>query len=125
MHEVDVGWSYPYLVLSGRGDQGIAQLMVYSRPFARSAAAIRDAFWTAAPVMLLRHGGARLPALARHVCGRSRRSRAARAASRAAQLDETIPTTGSGDELDELAGTLNDMLARIREGVERMRALLR
>jgi signal transduction histidine kinase len=37
------------------------------------------------------------------------------------RLDETIPTTGSGDELDELAGTLNDMLARIREGVERMR----
>ncbi len=51
--EVDVGWSYPYLVLSGRGKQGIVQLMVYSRPFARNVAAIRDAFWTAAPVMLL------------------------------------------------------------------------
>jgi signal transduction histidine kinase len=36
-------------------------------------------------------------------------------------LDEKIPTTGSGDELDELAATLNDMLVRIAGGVDRMR----
>jgi two-component system heavy metal sensor histidine kinase CusS len=119
--EVDVGWSYPYLVLSGRGEQGIAQLMVYSRPFARSAAAIRDAFWTAAPVMLI------ITALLGFLLSRgSLRPIAAiaRGARRIStrQLDEKIPTTGSGDELDELATTLNEMLGRIREGVERMRA---
>jgi signal transduction histidine kinase len=37
------------------------------------------------------------------------------------QLDETIPRTGSGDELDELAATLNEMLGRVREGVERVK----
>jgi two-component system heavy metal sensor histidine kinase CusS len=119
--EVDVGWSYPYLVLSGRGQQGIAQIMVYSRPFARSAAAIRDAFWTAAPVMLL------VTALLGFLLSRgSLRPIAAiaRGARRIStrQLDEKIPTTGSGDELDQLATTLNEMLGRIREGVERMRA---
>jgi heavy metal sensor kinase len=119
--EVDVGWSYPYLVLSGRGQQGIAQLMVYSRPFARSAAAIRDAFWTAAPVMLI------VTALLGFLLSRgSLRPIAAiaRGARRIStrQLDEKIPTTGSGDELDELAMTLNEMIGRIREGVERMRA---
>ena len=31
-----------------------------------------------------------------------------------------MPTTGSGDELDELATTLNDMVGRIRHSVERM-----
>jgi heavy metal sensor kinase len=37
-----------------------------------------------------------------------------------ANLREAVPVTGSGDELDALAATLNDMLARIREGVGRM-----
>src|SRR5690606_2388029 len=37
------------------------------------------------------------------------------------QLDESIPRTGTGDELDELAATLNDMLVRVREGVERVK----
>jgi two-component system heavy metal sensor histidine kinase CusS len=35
-------------------------------------------------------------------------------------LDERIPTTGSGDELDQLANTLNEMMARIRRSVEHM-----
>jgi two-component system heavy metal sensor histidine kinase CusS len=39
----------------------------------------------------------------------------------ASQLDETIPRTGSGDELDQLAATLNDMLDRVRDGVERVK----
>jgi heavy metal sensor kinase len=38
----------------------------------------------------------------------------------ALSLGETLPTTGSGDELDQLATTLNEMLERIRGGVERM-----
>jgi two-component system OmpR family sensor kinase len=37
-----------------------------------------------------------------------------------ANLHETIPVSGSGDELDRLAFTLNAMLARIRAGVEQM-----
>jgi heavy metal sensor kinase len=38
-----------------------------------------------------------------------------------AHLYETVPTSGSGDELDQLAVTLNEMIARIRESMERVR----
>ncbi len=37
-----------------------------------------------------------------------------------ANLHESIPVSGSGDELDQLAHTLNAMMARIREGVVQM-----
>jgi heavy metal sensor kinase len=118
--EADVGWGYPYYVLAGGGTHGLVQLMIYSRPFARSAAGIRDAFMSALPVMVL------LTALVGFLLSRgslrpiSLINRTARRIS-TRQLDETIPTTGSGDELDELAHTLNDMLTRIKSGVERVR----
>jgi signal transduction histidine kinase len=120
MREVDVGWGYPYYVLAGRGTHGAVQVMIYSRPFARTAAGIRDAFLSALPVLglltaafgyLLSRGSLRpIAAITRS---------ARRISTR--QLAEKIPTTGSGDELDELAHTLNDMLSRIREGVDRVR----
>jgi heavy metal sensor kinase len=95
--------------------------VVEDGPFARSVAAIRDAFWTAAPVMLL------VTALLGYLLSRgSLRPIAtiARSARRIStrQLDERIPTTGSGDELDQLATTLNEMVDRIRDGVERIHA---
>lgn len=37
--------------------------------------------------------------------------------------DGTLPRTGSGDEIDRLAGVLNDLLQRIREEVLRVRRL--
>jgi len=120
VREVEVGWGYPYLVLSGRGEQGIAQLMIYSRPFARSAAGIRDAFISALPVMLLLTAGLGYLLSRGSLRPIATITRSARRIS-SQSLQEKIPTTGAGDELDELAGTLNDMLARIHEGVERMR----
>jgi heavy metal sensor kinase len=117
---VDVGWGYPYLVLSGRGEHGIVQLMVYSRPFARSAAGVRDAFLSALPVMVI------LTAALGYLLSRGSLNPIAsitRTARRIStrQLDEKVPETGSGDELDELARTLNDMLRRLGEGVDRVR----
>lgn len=118
--EIDVGWGYPYFVLAGRGVQGVVQLMIYSRPFARSAAGIRDAFTNALPVLVLvtaALGWVLSRGSLRPIASITKTAR--RISSRL--IDERIPTTGSGDELDELAHTLNDMLARIREGVDRMR----
>jgi signal transduction histidine kinase len=117
--EIDVGWGSPYFVLAGRGTQGIVQLMIYSRPFARSAAGIRDAFISALPVMVLvtaALGWALSRGSLRPISAITKTAR--RISSHA---EETIPTTGSGDELDELAHTLNGMLGRVREGVDRMR----
>ncbi len=48
---------------------------------------------------------------------------AARARSLGALPDGVLPRTGSGDEVDRLAGVLNDLLVRIREEVLRVRRL--
>ena len=121
LREVDLsGHGYPFLALAGHGDNSTVQVLVYSRIFARGAARIRAAFLAALPVLLvltatlgywLTRGSLRPIAAI---------TRSARRIS-TTQLDERIPTTGSGDELDELALTLNDMIGRIREGVERVR----
>ena len=120
MREVEVGWGYPYFVLAGRGEHGAVQVMIYSRPFARTSASIRDSFLSALPVLALitaAFGYLLSRGSLRPIAAITRSAR--RISTR--QLEETIPTTGSGDELDELAHTLNDMLTRIREGVDRVR----
>lgn len=118
--EVEVGWGYPYLVLGSRGGHGIAQVMVYSRPFVRSVAGIRGAFVSALPILVLLTAGLGFALSRGSLRPISAITRTARRIS-TRQIDERIPTTGSGDELDDLARTLNDMLARIREGVDRVR----
>ncbi|MEB2346155.1 MAG: ATP-binding protein [Deltaproteobacteria bacterium] len=120
LREVDLGRNYHFLALARAGEEGTVQVLVYSRLFARSAARVRDAFFGALPVLLLVTAG-----LAWWLSRGSLRpiadmTRTARRIS-ASQLDETIPRTGSGDELDQLAATLNDMLARVRDGVERVK----
>ncbi|MFI5316335.1 MAG: sensor histidine kinase [Myxococcota bacterium] len=63
------------------------------------------AYWVAARALL---PVARIAAQARALGGLS---------------DGTLPRTGSGDEIDRLAGVLNDLLRRIREEVLRVRRL--
>jgi heavy metal sensor kinase len=120
IREVDVGWGYPYFVLAGRGVHGAVQVMIYSRPFARTAGGIRDSFLSALPVLALITAGFGYLLSRGSLRPIATITRTARRIS-TRQLDEKIPTTGSGDELDELAHTLNDMLTRIREGVDRVR----
>jgi len=117
---VDLGRNYQFLAVAGRAEQGAVQVLVYSRIFARGAARVRGAIIGAIPVLAL------MTAILGYALARgSLRPIAAmtRTAQRisANQLQEEIPRTGSGDELDELARTLNDMLARVREGVERVK----
>src|SRR5262249_59088483 len=45
----------------------------------------------------------------------------ARARELGASLDGDLPRSGRGDELDRLAGVLNDLLGRIRSEGQRMR----
>jgi heavy metal sensor kinase len=95
-------------------------VLVYSRLFARSAARVRDAFVGALPVLLLLTAGLGWWLSRGSLRPIAAMTRSARRIS-ASQLDESIPRTGSGDELDELAETLNDMLTRVRDGVERVK----
>jgi heavy metal sensor kinase len=114
------GEKYPYLVLTRRLPAGGAvQGAVYLRRFIRNARGVRDIFFWALPL-----AGVLTLALGSWLVRGSLRPIAAmtRAAQRVSgtHLEERIPTTGSGDELDQLANTLNDMMGRIRHSVERM-----
>jgi two-component system heavy metal sensor histidine kinase CusS len=114
------GEKYPYLVLTRRlPDGGAVQGAVYLRRFIRNARGVRDIFLWAFPL-----AGALTLALGSWLVRGSLRPIASitRAAQRISgtHLEERVPTTGSGDELDQLANTLNDMMERIRRSVERM-----
>lgn len=120
LREVDLGRNYKFLALAKTDEHGAVQVLVYSRLFARSAARVRDAFVGALPVLLLLTAGLGWWLSRGSLRPIADMTRTARRIS-ANQLDESIPRTGSGDELDELAATLNDMLVRVREGMERVK----
>jgi heavy metal sensor kinase len=121
VREVDFGENYPYLVIARRLDDGrVVQGALYMRRFIRSGRDVRDVYLWALPLTLgvtlalgmwLVRGSLRpiseITQTARRISG--------------THLDEEIPVTGTGDELDELAHTLNDMMDRIRRSVGRMR----
>jgi heavy metal sensor kinase len=112
--------SYPYLVLTRRlPDGGAVQGAVYLRRFVRNARGVRDIyFWTLplAVIFTLALGSWLVRGSLRPIAGMTRTARRISAT----HLEEQVPTTGSGDELDELATTLNQMVERIRRSVERM-----
>jgi heavy metal sensor kinase len=112
--------SYPYLVVTRTLQGGGAvQAAVYLRRFIRNARGVRDIyFWTLplAAVFTLALGSWLVRGSLRPI---ATMTRAARRIS-GTHLEEKVPTTGSGDELDELATTLNQMMDRIRHSVERM-----
>lgn len=120
IHEVELGDKYPYFVSLLPRAGGWIQVSVYSRPFLRTALEIRDFFWIAMGPMLVAVGLfgwwlarsslrpiARMDATARRIT--------------ASHLDERIPTTGTEDELDRLALTLNAMIDRMEQSVSGLR----
>lgn len=114
------GERYPYLVVTRRLPDGRAiQGAVYLRRFVRNARDVRDIYFWALPlavILTLALGSWLVRGSLRPI---AEINRAAQRIS-GTDLDADIPTTGSGDELDQLANTLNDMVARIRRSVERM-----
>jgi heavy metal sensor kinase len=119
--ELDLpGGTYPFLVVTRRLENGGAvQGVVYLRRFVRNARFVRDIYlWTLplAVLFTLALGSWLVRGSLRPIAAITR---AARRIS-GTHLEEQVPTTGSGDELDELATTLNEMVGRIRHSVERM-----
>jgi heavy metal sensor kinase len=114
------GDKYPYLVLTRRlADGRSVQGVVYLRRFIRNARDVRDIYFWALPlavILTLALGSWLVRGSLRPIASMNR------AAQRISgtHLEERIPTTGSGDELDQLANTLNEMMARIRRSVEHM-----
>ncbi len=118
--EADLPGSAPYYVVATAPGDHFLQVAIYGRTFARHLDFIADGFLLGLPVALLLTVGlgwllarGSLRPIAR-ITGTARRIGTS-------SLDAEVPTTGSGDELDQLAVTLNDMLSRIRESVDRMR----
>lgn len=119
--EVDLGTNYPYWVLAaGAGQHGAVQMGLPSREFVRSARGIRNAFLATTPTALLLAGGLGL-LFARGSLRPVTQIVSAARRLRSAGLDEDIPTTGSGDEFDQIAESFNDLLARIRSSMEALR----
>jgi len=112
--------SYPFLVVTRKlPGGGAVQGVVYLRRFIRNARFVRDIyFWTLplAVLFTLALGSWLVRGSLRPI---ATMTRAAQRIS-GTHLEEQVPTTGSGDELDELATTLNEMVGRIRHSVERM-----
>jgi signal transduction histidine kinase len=117
-YELDLGEEYLHWAIASPVDQRFTQVAVYSEEFVRSLRHLRAVFLTIAPVLvafsfgtgwwLARRGLSPLSSIvatARRITG--------------SHLDEVIPVTGNADELDQLAETLNEMIARIRQSFEK------
>jgi heavy metal sensor kinase len=119
--EVDLGASYPYWVLAaGAGEDGSVQVGIYSRAFVKSARRIRAGFLATIPICVVVSAG-----LGFFFAQSSLRPVSAIVAAarriRSENLDERIPTTGTGDEFDQIADSFNDVLDRIRSSMETLR----
>ncbi|MDJ0787011.1 MAG: ATP-binding protein [Myxococcota bacterium] len=118
--EHDVGENYPYLLMTLPVEGGVAQGFLYQRQFVRAARDLRNQFLYTAPMMLLIVAGMGY-LLARGSLQPIKDITATAQRISGTHMEETIPTSGSRDELDELAGTLNAMMDRVREGFARTR----
>jgi two-component system heavy metal sensor histidine kinase CusS len=119
-YALDLGEEYPHWVFASPMDEHFAQVAVYSEEFLKSLRHLRSVLLTIAPILvalsfgigwLLARRGLRplssIVGTARRITG--------------SHLDEVIPVAGTGDELDQLVETLNEMIARIRQSFEKTR----
>lgn len=121
VRSVDVGLAYPFLVMTAPLDRGWVEAAIDSRSFAEGLREIRNSFLLMLPGALLVMGLLSW-ALARSSLVPITQITESLRRITASQLDEQIPVSGSGDQLDQLAETLNEMIGRIRTGVEQIRA---
>jgi signal transduction histidine kinase len=118
--EAALGRSYPHYVATVQVGGRLLQVAIYGRPFERRASHILKVFQIAVPAVVF------LTLLVGWWLSRSSLRPIAeitRSAQRitGSHLEELIPTSGTGDELDRLSETLNEMMARVRVGMERSR----
>jgi heavy metal sensor kinase len=120
LRAVNVGESRPHLSMAVRVTGGAIQLTIDTERYASNVRHIRDVFLWSLPAVLfataligwfLARGSLRpiseMTATARRIS--------------AANLGERVPESGSGDELDRLAATLNEVFQRLSESLHGMR----
>ncbi|MCP4005784.1 MAG: HAMP domain-containing protein [bacterium] len=120
LRAVNIGESRPYLSMAARVPGGAVRVLMNTERYANNVRNIRDVFLWSLPIVLattaaigwlLARGSLRplaeITDTARRISG--------------TRLHESVPESGSGDELDQLAATLNDMLGRIQNTLVEMR----
>jgi len=118
LRAVNLGREYAFLCLTEAVTGGFLRAAVSTERFARNAADVRAIFLWSIPLLLVVAGGAGW-FLSRSALAPIADITAARRVG--SDAEGFIPTHGSGDELDRLAETLNEMIGGIRAGVERLR----
>lgn len=119
-YEIDSGEEYPYWVIASPMGGRFVQAALYSEEFLRSVRHLRSVLLTIAPAVVVFSFGTGWWLARRGLRPLSRIVGTARRIT-GSHLDETIPMEGTGDELDRLAETLNEMIARIRQSLEKTR----
>jgi heavy metal sensor kinase len=120
LRAVDLGGEYAYLLTRVPVTGGFVRVAIDSARFARNVEEIRRVFVLSLPVVLVSTGLLGWALARASLRPIHRINRTARRIG-GSNLDASIPTTGSGDELDQLAETLNEMIGRIRASMERER----
>ncbi len=120
LRELEIGADHPFILMAAPLADGWVEVAIHNRRFAESLRDVRRRFLVSLPVALL------LTALLSWFLARGSLLPIARMTELArrittSELDEELPVSGSGDELDRLAQTLNAMIARIRTGVGSLR----
>jgi heavy metal sensor kinase len=120
LRAVNLGGEHAHIVSVMRAPGGFVQVAIDTARYAENVAFVREVLQMLLPITIVLTGGLGWLLARGSLAPIQRINQAARRIS-SANLDESIPTSGSGDELDQLAETLNAMMGRIREGVERIR----
>lgn len=120
LRAVNLGEALPYLSMAVRVPGGAVQLVIHTERYASNVRHIRDVFLWSLPIVLV------ITAALGWLLARSSLRPISQIAETARRiggenLAETVPESGSGDELDQLAATLNEMLGRIQNSLSHMR----
>jgi signal transduction histidine kinase len=120
LRAVNVGEDRAFLALEQAVPGGAIRLMMDTQRYANNVRYIRDVFALSLPPVLL------VTALVGWLLARSSLRPISRITETARRItgespSEQVPRTGSQDELDRLAETLNDMLGRLSRSMDRMR----
>ena len=120
LRAVNLGEPYAYLAMATTVPGGAVQMVLSTERYADNIEQVRDVFLLAFPAAILLTAAVGLLLADTTLRPLRRIIDTARRIS-AADLGAQIPLSGSGDELDRLAQTLNEMLARIEDSLARMR----
>ncbi len=119
LRTVDLGGEHPFLVVATGAPGSMLQVAIDTQRYEAALQQVRDVLMFSAPLMVL------VTAVLGWVLARGTLRPVSQITATAERITssnllETIPTRGSGDEIDRLASALNAMIRRIRRGIESM-----